>query len=222
MGSPNPHEVDMSRTSSALAVSAGREELRQAYEMRFVREIGNGNMNDKPFLQYLHFESEFIDIAAQMLGAAIRLAPSQDAIIVHAKSLYALVTDQREFFRKAFRSYGDPPQPSAASQELGQRLGDWGISLVRSGTYSQLVTFMYATEYFYFNWCSKVGSLSEEERVVHEWVQLHVTPEFRAQVEFLAMEVDQLETADTSQDEIDRVFRQTIQMEVDFHEAVYY
>lgn len=71
---------------------------------RFVSECTDGRVDAPVYRAYLEQEFAFLETAAVALGHAVVDAPSFAEVRRFADALHGLVTDQRQYFERAFAS----------------------------------------------------------------------------------------------------------------------
>ncbi len=192
----------------------------RARTMRFVREVTDDTIDDTVFARYLLFEREFVDTAARLAGAAVREAPSAEALAGHARTLHALVTDQYDYFTRALETTG-VPEVGPRAQEQASVLTEEVLDAADALGYPAIVTCMYAAESLYENWCGAAVRSPSARGEVADWVHLHTVEPFTTQVRFLEAEIDALEILPETAADLVTVFGKVLAAEIRFHDAAY-
>jgi len=197
----------VARCTDALDASASAPLLTQ---------LADGTVAGEVFARYLVVERDFVRTAARVAGWCLWQQPEWALAERHAAAVADLVGPQSSYF--------------AALAERWPVEGDLGVVLDRAaalrqqveralvtGGYPAVITSLLAAETLYLRWCSAAAATPvDRPDDVQEWIDLHVTPGFRAQVAFLAEVVDTL-PAPVTDDELDGWFRAMLAAEDEFH-----
>ena len=182
---------------------------------RLFRDIAADTVSDGVFRRYLRIEFGFIDTAAAVMGYAVAKAPTL-AVRAHLSAgLFALTTDQVDYFASALGGT-DPIQPPLAAG-----LHDHFHTVARDGTYHEIIACMLAAEWLYATWCATAHATPSSRQNIADWVALHADAPFVGQVDWMRHQID---TADIRSPEIDRladVFTTALAQEILFHDAAY-
>lgn len=209
----------MSRSRQLLERQSGA--LDRALGMRFVQEVSAGTISDQAYANYLLIESEFVRTAARLHGLAAWAAPSWAAVCRNALALHALVTEQTDYFRATRAAW---PVPARLTEAAGGRAGglaEFALSAARTGGYPAVMTVLFAAETLYLTWCTRAqlaGSVPPGPP--RDWVAMHAAEPFRAGVEALAEQVDEIPPG-VPDGQLDTWFGGMLDAEITFHDAVF-
>lgn len=215
-----PPPTERSDRLSARLRSRNADIWERTLDMRFVREVTADSLSDEVFARYLLFEREFVDTAARLAGAAVREAPTAEALAGHARSLHALVTDQYAYFTRALETTG-VPEVGPRAQEQAATLTEEVLDAADRWGYPAIVTCVYAAESLYETWCAAANRTPSARAEVADWVRLHTVEPFTAQVRFLEAETDALEILPETEADLVALFGRVLVAEQRFHDAAY-
>ncbi|MDJ1131477.1 TenA family protein [Streptomyces iconiensis] len=205
---------------SARLRSRNKDIWEEALGMRFVHDVTTDALSDAVFARYLLFEREFVDTAARLAGAAVREAPTAQALAGHSRSLHALVTDQYAYFTRALETTG-VPEVGQQAQEQAAVLTDVVLEAADTLGYPGIVTCMYAAESLYGTWCAAAERTPSARAEVADWVHLHTVAPFTTQLRFLEAEADALEILPETEEDLVALFGRVLTAELRFHDAAY-
>lgn len=197
-----------------------------AVNHRFTREFSRGRLEETVFKRYLINEYSFVEASATVTGYAIAYAPSIEAKAHLAAAVYALTTEQREYFTRAFSALGIPGghrTPHSLDMSV-MAFRDMVIRTAAHGGYEDILATMLAAEWLYLTWSTRTWKRRPPPQPYYrEWVKIHVSPAFQAHVAWMRAELDTVgpDLPLSRQVEIAHVFRRTLEMEVFFHDAAY-
>ncbi|RNL87594.1 TenA family protein [Halostreptopolyspora alba] len=208
-------------TRSARLLAAAGDHLDEAAGVRLLTEIADGTVAPATYARYLRVEEEFVGTAARVLGAAVWHSPRWEATVGHARSLFSLVTEQREYFAQARARWGSDAAMGPAARHAAGGLSEHVLGVAGEYGYPAIVTSMFAAEWLYLSWCTAANARDvAREPTVQEWVGLHARAPFTDQVAFLRSEVDAL-SDDVSDAHVFEWFTTTLRRECVFHDSVY-
>lgn len=192
---------------------------------RFVAECTDGSIDRDVYRAYLEQEFAFVETSAVALGHAVIHAPSFEEIRRFAAALDGLVTDQRQYFERAFAELGvegwEDPDPLPETRHLSD-------VVYRGATtpgYAESLAPMVAAEWLYATWCHRAvteGSF-DRDSLVGEWIVMHDAEDFRDHAKWLREEIDRVgPTLPTDrQQNVAYLFGRTLDLEAAFHTAPY-
>ena len=206
-----------------------RQESQDAWDRmqqsRFVTDIENDRLNLDVFKRYLAFENQFVETAIVIFGYLLVKAPNLETRQRLVKILEALSGDQIAYFRNAFVALGMEeaewkgiyaPPPVAAFRD--------GMLLAAAhGTYIEGIAVMFAAESMYFTWCDRAAQKTVTNPELRHWVDLHAAPDFRAQAEWLRVQIDEAGHSMTAEarTSVRLIFQHALELEIGFHDAAY-
>jgi len=195
--------------------------LDRALGMRFVREVGAGTISDQAYANYLRVEADFVRTAARLHGFAAWAAPSWASVCRNGLALHALVTEQTDYFRAARAAWPVPARLTGSAAGRAERLADFTLSAARTGGYPAIMTVLFAAETLYLTWCTRAQEIgSVPPGPLRDWVALHAAEPFRAGVDALAEQVEEIPSA-VPDGQLDTWFSGMLDAEIAFHDAVF-
>ena len=107
---------------------------------RFFREVAADTLEDHVFARYLRSEYGFVDTDASAMGNAVGKAPGFRERRHLGLNLYALVTDQEQFFADAFEQVGTPAdqRKGLPPQGLAAPLHNLFLNVAKSERYEEI------------------------------------------------------------------------------------
>jgi thiaminase/transcriptional activator TenA len=209
----------VSRSRRLLSRQAGT--LDRALGMRFVREVGAGTISDQAYANYLQVEADFVRTAARLHGFAAWAAPSWASVCRNGLALHALVTEQTDYFRAARAAWPVPARLTESAAGRAERLADFALSAARTGGYPAIMTVLFAAETLYLTWCTRARQTgSVPPGPLRDWVDMHAAEPFRAGVDALAEQVEEIPSA-VPDGQLDTWFSGMLDAEIAFHDAVF-
>lgn len=203
-------------------VTSNQHILNRSHECRFIREVRSGSLDSQDAFNYAILEGDFVVDAARLVGAAVSSSPDDHSLMEHCGALEDLVSVQRPYLeRLAGRLAPCGVTTERSTTASTHSLAALAARVRDSGDYGLILTVCFATEIFYLRWCEGVLGPVSGSRYLDDWVRMHTTSEFRRRVEFLGSEIDRLDPEKYLQDELSKLFFETIQCEIDFHDLVY-
>ena len=192
---------------------------------RFFREIQSDLIDDAVFARYLGIEYGFVDCAAAALGYAVGKAPSFRERRHLSLGLHGLVTDQEQFFVRAFERLGTPVNPRTAlpPSALSAPLHDLVLGVARAEGYEEILACTLAAEWMYLTWCSRANATPSSRVAIRDWVALHAGGAFAEQVAWVRSEIDARapSASPERQAHLCELFERTLAAEVLFHDAAF-
>jgi thiaminase (transcriptional activator TenA) len=194
--------------------------LDEACGIRFVREAVDGTLADGDFARYLVVEEAFVLTAARVLGRVVWESTGWDDLLPHADSLTNLVTDQRDYFAGLRGRWPVDPASAAAALRDSAVLSEVVLAQADAGGRAAAVAGMFAAETMYARWCATAAATpADRSPDLQAWIDLHTDASFLAQVDALGADIDRLDPAAITDEDLDRWFTGVLSAEITFHEA---
>ena len=197
---------------------ANEKVLQEMLTHRFVGDIKGDCLPAAVFHRYLAYEGAFVETAISIFSYATARAPDIASQRWLIGVLEALANTQIPYFEAAFVRLGTSP-----TSDVPEAVSDFDrgmLQLSRDGTFIDTVTAMFTAEWMYWTWCDAASTCQITDPNLKEWVDLHATPEFEAQANWLKDAIDTFgETSDV--DRLSAIFHSVIQLEIAFHSAAY-
>jgi thiaminase/transcriptional activator TenA len=199
-------------------LAANEKVFQEMLTHRFVGDIKADCLPVTVFHRYLAYEGAFVKTAISIFSYATACAPDIASQRWLIGVMEALANKQMPYFETAFvRLNISPPRdvPEAVSAfDRGM------LHLSRDGTFIDIVTAMFAAEWMYWTWCNAASKCQITDPNIKEWIDLHITPEFEAQANWLKDVIDTFgEASDANR--LSAIFQSVMQLEVAFHSAAY-
>lgn len=190
---------------------------------RFVVDIKSGQLSDGILGQYLVFEHRFVETAVSIYGFAIAKATGIQRKCRLISMADQLANEQIRYFNDAFSRLGLAAKTRDADDPRVQAFCDVMLQNAEHGTYADIIAAMFAAEWMYLTWSRAALAQGIANITVRDWVSLHTTAQFAEQVEWLQNELDEAaKSGDAEQrTKLSRIFGQTQQLEIAFHDAAY-
>ena len=195
----------------------------EATTHRFVREVGEGTVEDSVFRRYLLQDYAFVEALVGTFGHAVGEAPTMAAKARLVSFLGVLTDDEDDYFERAFdavnvsESASTDPNTTATTRAFDDLL-----YRVRSeGGYAETLAVLTAAEWV-LAWASAIEGRPSQFYLA-EWIDLHDNDGFRSFVAWLRDELDREGVAASPhrRRRIDWLFRRTVELEVAFFESAY-
>jgi len=201
------------------------DQWEEMLDHRFVTECADGSIDREVYRAYLEQEFAFVETSAVALGHAVVNAPSFEEIRRFAVALAGLVTDQRQYFERAFDELGVAEWEDTEPLSATRQLSDVVLRGATTPGYAESLAPMVAAEWLYATWCHRAvaeGSF-DPDGIVGEWVLLHDAAEFREHAQWLRDEIDRVgpTLAPDRQRDVAYLFGRTLELEATFHTAPY-
>ena len=216
----------MTAGSSFAAVLRTRHEAAwtRATTHRFVRELGNGTLDDRVLRGYLVQDYAFVTTLASLVGLAIAKAPTMAGKRLFARFAAILTSDENTYFERCFAAPG-------VTQEERDRPALWPeserfLALLRDAGadgYADILSVLLPAEWIYLDWAEAQAGKAPPRFEHAEWIALHAGSGFRDFVMGVAAEFD---AASASLDDAARRraagrFAAMVELEGEFFEAAY-
>lgn len=192
---------------------------------RFTEEMADGTIEKKSFERYLVHERAFVKTAASVLGHGVGDARTLNEMRHLSGVLDTLLTDQLEYFDRAFEACGIPPErwedPDLPPQ--ASLLEDVVMRAATENGFEELLAPMAAAEWLYLTWSRAAADGETGEPLIDEWIELHVSESFEAQSVWLRDRLDRYgpQLSPHRQRRVRYFFARTVEAEIAFHDAVY-
>ena len=191
---------------------------------RFTRDVEQNTMPKHVFKKYLQLEHNFVRSAITIFAYALAKATSindQNRLIA---ILSALGNEQDDYFRKTFISIGVRENEQIEFKIVGKArlLRDGAVKIAQTGSFLEILTIMLAAEWMYLTWCERASSCNVTGPV-KQWVELHLTTDFRKQVSWLQKRTNELGAKASSdlQEVCAQHFKNMLKWEIAFHHFPY-
>ena len=204
-----------------------------ATEHRFVRELGDGTLDDAVFRRYVVQDVAFVDALTSVVGAAVADAPDVAAKRRLAEFLTTVVGPESDYFERTFDALGVPesdrtsPTLDAPTRSFEHLLAH-GASV---GGYAETLAVLLPVEWVYLTWATNVrdgvsdaaGDAGHDRFYLDEWAAMHADSEFAAFVGWLRdrLDAEAASASDRRRDRMERLFVDAVELEVDFFDAAY-
>ena len=203
------------------------DELRTAHaplfqamlEHRFVREMTDDRIAPEVFARYLVQEEAFVRRAMRVFALALAKAPEEADLDRLARIVQALATTQSDYFIAAAGGAAAPTTLPPAAAELGEV----ALGIAAAGSFVEILSGMLAAEWMYLEWCRAAAARGKATGWRRAWIDLHIEPEFEAQVAWLRQRVDGLGTGldPVTRQRCHTAFGRMLRHEITFHDAPY-
>lgn len=190
---------------------------------QFTRELGADTLEDRVFRRYLIQDFAFLETLVGTFGHAVGDAPTMDAKGRLVEFLGTLTAEENDYFERSFEALGvaeyDDPKLTDATTALETLLQ----RAAREGGYGETLAVLVPAEWIYLEWASAVDGDRPSRFYLAEWIGLHATEAFEDFVAWLRTELDREGKAASPRRRqlFERLFRQTVELEVAFFDAAY-
>lgn len=190
---------------------------------RFVADIRDGTLPAAAFDRYLVYEGAFVETAISIFALAVAKADTIAQRRWLIGVLDALANEQIAYFERTFAARGIDPAAFDADAPAVADFKDGMLGIAREGGFLDIVAAMFAAEWMYWTWSSRIDPGTIADPLLREWVALHRADTFAAQARWLR---DQLDAAGAGLDEVEkarlsRIFGRVQDLEIAFHDAPY-
>lgn len=215
--SASPH------ADSASLKAANLSTWEAAVHHRWVDDLISGEIEPRIMSFYLIQDHRFLHSFLGLLGAAIASTDSPEARLRYAQFAGLISSDENTYFLRALEALGVTEEQRRSTPDTAPTTGFIQIMdrAAHSQNYPAIVAVLTVTEWLYQDWAARAPQEhSSDSWFVHtEWVDLHRNPAFDAFVSFLCSELDRVGPQDP--DAAADYFRATVDLELDFFNAVY-
>ena len=190
----------------------------------FVLALGDGSLPRPVFAAYMAQDYLFVDALVRTVAYGIAKAPGAAAAKPLGHFLQTLLGAEDDLFRRVFAELGMAPPTSSPPEPLPitERFGSFLVRLGRRGTFEQIATALFVTEGTYADWASRLADEGRRpsDALYRDWIDIHADASLKALVDYLSGCMGAA-TGDSSEQELDRVFRQALRYELAFWNAFY-
>ncbi len=201
---------------SDLILRDNEDVLERMLDHPFIQLVANDRLSDEAYHRYLVYEGAFVETAISIFAYGTAKAPDIDSKRWLIGVQKALAREQVPYFERSFTDLGlgsDIPIPTAVEAfEQGM------LKIAQKGDFSEIVTAMFAAEWMYFTWCSRVASCVITNPHIRQWVDLHADPAFEAQARWLKETVDRV-SVPADRAKLSALFGHVTELEIAFHHA---
>ncbi|ELY56830.1 transcriptional regulator [Natronococcus amylolyticus DSM 10524] len=203
----------------------------------FTRELGAGTLEEDAYATYLVQDYAFLEALVGTFGFAVGQAPGIEAKRPLIEFLETVTSTENDYFQRSFdaldvpESRRDDPARSPTAAALVDLLG----RAAREGGYAETLAVLVPAEWIYREWATAVATEYGDSNTeppsdgadlpfyYAEWIDLHAVPSFVAFVDELRDQLDAVgaECATRRQARVERLFRRTVDLEVDFFDECY-
>lgn len=163
-----------------------------AVEHPFTVQLGDDSLPNAVYIRYLLQDYAFIGTLADHAALSIAAAPDMASKGVLAGFLAALTSAENDYFERSFAALGlEPAQYRApalnpVAQLLAREMRD-----AQACGYADMIVVLACAEWVYLSWAQREAQKTPPTRFwLHEWIELHVLPEFEAFVTWLRAQLD--------------------------------
>jgi thiaminase/transcriptional activator TenA len=206
------------RSTDLLARKASR--LEQSIQQPFIVAASTGTLPAESFARYLLIEESFVKTAVRINAYALYAEPDDAAAGHHAAAINSLLGPQLQYFSTVRAQHVVVGGEQDSILKLASLLSTHVLGAIESHGYAGAVVSMFAAETLYLTWCSRARAHRELAAAndLDEWIRLHTTAEFEAQVASLQHFVDLLDEPD---EVLDTLFAGMLVAEDSFHSAAF-
>ena len=188
----------------------------------FVLALGDGSLPRPVFAAYMAQDYLFVDALTRTVAYGIAKAPAAAKPL--GDFLQTLLGAEDDLFRRVFAEL-HMPSPAISRPEplpITERFGSFLVRLGRRGTFEQIATALFVTEGTYADWASRLAAEGRRpsDALYRDWIDIHADASLKALVDYLSGCMGAA-TGDSSEQELDRVFRQALRYELAFWNAFY-
>jgi thiaminase/transcriptional activator TenA len=141
------------------------------------------------------------------------------------QGLVGLTTTQDRYFKDTFRNVGMSLEECAAFEPPRSVLAfqDFVVRTAIEESYEGSLVVVLAAEWMYLTWSKEAYQYGPRNPHYAEWIRIHVSPDFEANVGWIRQQLDTNGPmlALHRQQRLAFLFRRTLELEVDFHNAPY-
>ena len=195
-----------------------------ATDHQFVRELGDGTLDDAVFRRYLVQDYAFVGALTGAFGYAVGQAPTPDARASLVDFLGTLTDEEDDYFERSFDAL-DVPEGERVDPERADVTEAFEDLLTRAaleGGYEETLAVLVPAEWVYLEWATSLPD-APGAFYLREWVELHDDPAFESFVEWLRDELDRYgpEIGARRRQRVARLFRRAVDLEAAFFGMAY-
>jgi thiaminase/transcriptional activator TenA len=197
----------------------------QCVRHRFMREMTEGTLSEQAFKRYLVQEYAFVQACSGVLGYAIVRSPGVAERHRFAGMALDLTGIQTRYFQRMLKRYGLSPDAVTPESISGapRAFAEWMLQNGASGGYAEILAALIGAEWMYYTWCRAGAQHLPTKPAYAHWIRLHAGGSFKKNVFWMLKQLDQLgqTLGEEAQGGLAHVFREVLEWEVAFHDAVY-
>lgn len=186
---------------------------------RFVHDIMSGTLPPEVFRRYLAYEGTFVRTAIGIFAYATARAPglTEQRWLIGVQA--ALAGEQTRFFEETWQALAIE-QPTGTLPPAVRDFNDGMRRIAETGSFTEIVTAMFAAEWMYWKWCKAAAGTSIADRHVRRWVLMHADEAFGDQARRLGDAID-CHARDGETERLSKLFGKVMELEIAFHHAPY-
>ena len=197
-------------------IISNQKEWTKMMNHKFVKDIGNGNLEKKYFQNYLKIEHSFVMDAIDHLTMAMFYTNKIESKKTINKIINGLLNEQNNYFLNAKNS-------KSAENSFPERANifrNFMKKCSKKGLEEIIVSFL-AAESMYNNWCSNELNKKDNLNIYLKWIKLHTSKIFFNQVKFFSREAREINKSEYPSKKQKDIFRDTLINEISFHDSIY-
>ena len=197
----------------------------EATNHKFTNELKNDTLKNHIFKKYIVQDYIFIESLVTLIGKAILLAPNMHSKVKWSAFLYAITSDENNYFIRSFDALNITKEEREETKLLPS-INDFAnlmLQISNSGSYAQILSVILAAEWIYYSWASRAKDPYPDRFYLSEWIILHNNIPFHKTVTWIKGELDTLalELSYIEQEEIAKLFLKLVRLEIAFFDACY-
>ena len=197
----------------------------EATNHKFTNELMNDTLKNDIFKKYIVQDYIFIESLVTLIGKAILLAPNMHSKVKWAAFIYAITSDENNYFIRSFDALNITKEEREETKLLPS-INDFAnlmLQISNSGSYAQILSIILAAEWIYYTWASRAKEPYPDRFYLSEWIILHNNIAFHKTVAWIKGELDTLalELSYIEQEEIAKLFLNLVRLEIAFFDACY-
>ncbi|MDG2001125.1 MAG: TenA family protein [Alphaproteobacteria bacterium] len=197
----------------------------EATNHKFTNELMNDTLKNDIFKKYIVQDYIFIESLVTLISKAIFLAPNMHSKVKWAAFIYAITSDENNYFIRSFDALNITKEEREETKLLPS-INDFAnlmLQISNSGSYAQILSIILAAEWIYYTWASRAKEPYPDRFYLSEWIILHNNIAFHKTVAWIKGELDTLalELSYIEQEEIAKLFLNLVRLEIAFFDACY-
>jgi thiaminase/transcriptional activator TenA len=197
----------------------------EATNHKFTNELMNDTLKNDIFKKYIVQDYIFIESLVTLISKAIFLAPNMHSKVKWAAFIYAITSDENNYFIRSFDALNITKEEREETKLLPS-INDFAnlmLQISNSGSYAQILSIILAAEWIYCTWASRAKEPYPDRFYLSEWIILHNNIAFHKTVAWIKGELDTLalELSYIEQEEIAKLFLNLVRLEIAFFDACY-
>ena len=200
-----------------ILIHSNEYEWEKMMNHKFVKDIGNGNLKDIHFENYLEIEHTFVIDAIDHLTMAMYLSKKIESKIIIHKIINGLLNEQNNYFIDV----KDNTRTLTKIPEKANLFRNYMKNCSKKG-YEEIIVSFLAAESMYNNWCSNELTITKNNlNNYSKWMKIHTTRSFFNQVKFFSQEAREINNSKVPSKKQKKIFRDTLIYEIAFHSSIY-